>query len=75
MSTKERIHAVVDTVGEDHVEELYEMVRAFAASHNGPKKPGIMEKLKRAKIQASVDFAENLDLYTSGEKRVEDNLH
>lgn len=76
MSTKERIQAVIDSVAEENLDELYHVVQEFAASHNGKHAPGIMEKLRRVKkIQAPVDFAENLDLYTSGEKRVEDNLH
>jgi hypothetical protein len=74
MSTKERIQEVIDGVAEENLDELYEVLRSFAASRNGRKGPGIMERLKRAKIQAPVDFATNLDQYTSGEKRVEDNL-
>ena len=74
MSTKERIQAVIDAVPDESLDELYKVVRTFADAHNGKKQPGIMERLKRIKIQAPVDFATNLDQYTSGEKRVEDNL-
>ena len=74
MSAKERIQTVLEGVAEENLEELYDVVREFAAAHNGKKSPGIMEKLRRVKIQAPADFATNLDQYTSGEKRVEDNL-
>jgi hypothetical protein len=74
MSTKERIQAVIDTVAEEKLDDLYKVVSEFAVAQNGKKGPGIMERLKRVKIQAPVDFATNLDQYTSGEKRVEDNL-
>jgi hypothetical protein len=74
MSTKERIQAVIDTVADDRLDELYHVVSEFAAAQNGKKEPGIMERLLTIKINAPVDFAENLDQYTSGEKRVEDNL-
>ena len=75
MSTKERILAVIDKVPEDNLDELYEVVSGFAAAHNGKHEQGIMERLRSIKkINAPVDFATNLDLYTSGEKRVEDHL-
>jgi hypothetical protein len=75
MSTKERILAVIDNVPEGNLDELYAVVSDFAATHNGKHEPGIMERLRSIKkIQAPVDFATNLDQYTSGEKRVEDHL-
>ena len=74
MSTKERIQAVVDTIADDKLDELYQVVREFAVAQSGKKGPGIMERLLTIKIDAPADFAENLDQYTSGEKRVEDNL-
>jgi hypothetical protein len=74
MSIKERIQAEIDTIPEECHNELYKVVREFAAAHNGKHNPGIMERLLSVKINAPVDFAEKLDLYTSGEKRVEDNL-
>jgi hypothetical protein len=59
-----------------------ELLRAqLPATTNGareakqPHKPGIMAKLKDVKIEAPADFAANLDLYMSGEKRVDENLH
>jgi len=77
ISTRERIQAVIDTIPEENLDELYRMVQEYAAAtHKGKHEPGIMEKLRRVKkIRAPADFAENLDIYTSGEKRVEDNLH
>lgn len=74
MSTKDRIQAEIDSVAEENLEELYEVVHEFTSTHSGKHSPGIMERLLSIKINAPVDFAENLDLYTSGEKRVEDNL-
>jgi hypothetical protein len=75
MNTKERIRAAIDAVADENLDELYEVVRRFAAAHNGKHTSGIMERLLSVKINAPTDFAENLDQYTSGEKRVEDNLH
>lgn len=44
-------------------------------SSDKPAQPGIMSKLKRVKINAPADFASNLDLYLSGEKRVGEDVY
>lgn len=76
MSTKERIHAVIETVTEDKLDELYKVVSEFAVAQNGKKGPGIMERLlAMKKFAGPPDFAENLDQYMSGEKSLEDNIH
>jgi hypothetical protein len=76
MTTKERIYAEIEQVGEDNLDELYGVIKSFVASKAAqPKPPGIMSKLKAVKIEAPEDFAANLDLYASGEKRAEENLH
>ena len=75
MNTKERIQAVIDSVGDDRLDALYEVVSEFAVAQNGTQQRGIMEKLRSIKkIHAPVDFATNLDQYTCGEKRVEGHL-
>jgi hypothetical protein len=75
MTTKERIQAAIENVGEENLDELFRLVEDFVASRNTQPKTGIMAKLKSVKIEAPPDFAANLDQYLSGEKRVEDNLH
>jgi hypothetical protein len=71
MTTKERILATIEGVGEENLDELYRLIQTFVASRTAQPKTGIMAKLKSVKIEAPADFAANL----SGEKRVEDNLH
>jgi hypothetical protein len=75
MTLKEQIHAEIEKAGEENLEELHRLIRGFLASKATPCKPGILSKLQGIKIEAPVDFATNLDLYLSGEKRVEENLH
>ncbi|HKI31735.1 MAG TPA: hypothetical protein VKA46_07695 [Gemmataceae bacterium] len=75
MTTKERIQAAIDTIGDEDLDELYSVIRNFAATKAAQPTTGIMAKLKGIKIEAPADFAANLDQYASGEKRVEDNLH
>ena len=74
MATKEQIYAEVDRVGDEHLDELYQLVKDFTNSKTNGSKPGLMSQLRTIKIEAPEDFSENFDLYASGEKRVEDNL-
>jgi hypothetical protein len=62
MTTKERIHAEIERVDEERLDELYDLIRSFVAA-KAQAEPGIMSKLKGIKIDAPADFATNLDLY------------
>ena len=75
MITKELIHSEVDAISDEYLDELYNMIKKFVESRENGKKQSFMSKLKSIKIDAPEDFAANLDLYMSGEKRVEPNLH
>ena len=75
MTLKELIYAEINKIEEDNLDELYEFVKQFAnAKSIARPKTGILNKLKRIKIQAPVDFATNIDQYMSGEKNL-DNIH
>jgi hypothetical protein len=75
MTLKELIYAEINKIEEDNLDELYEFVKQFANTKSITKpKTGILNKLKRIKIQAPVDFATNIDQYMSGEKNL-DNIH
>ena len=75
MTLKELIYAEINKIEEDNLDELYQFVKQFANAKSTTKpKTGILNKLKRIKIQAPVDFAANVDLYMNGEKNL-DNIH
>ncbi|HXG64759.1 MAG TPA: hypothetical protein VNO70_06605 [Blastocatellia bacterium] len=74
MTTKEMIQAEIDRMNEADLEELYKLVKDFAQAKQPGDRRSFMSKLKGIRIDAPEDFAANLDLYTSGEKRVEPNL-
>jgi len=74
MITKELIHSEIEGISDECLDELYDVVRDFAESRKNGKRQSFMSKLKNIKIDAPEDFATNLDLYMSGEKRVESNL-
>lgn len=71
MTMKERIKAEIDRLDEEQLNELYEVVRDLAGPKDGEHELSLMAKLKRIKIDGPEDFSANLDLYLSGEKRVE----
>jgi hypothetical protein len=75
MTTKEHIHAEIEHLGEESLLELHKLIQDFLAAKAAPRKPGILAKLKDIKIEAPPDFAANLDLYMSGEKRVGEDIH
>ena len=80
MTTKEAIKAEIDKMGEEALDELYELIRDFARSRVSSEKPTLMDSLLEIQIEGPEDFAANLDLYLSGEKREEEkrdepNIH
>lgn len=71
MTTKELIKAEIDNVDDKYLDELYSVIKTFVEARTVPQKGGFMSRLKRIKINAPEDFSANLDLYVSGEKRIE----
>ena len=75
MTLKELIYAEINKIEEDNLDELYEFVKQLAIAKSAVKpKTGILNKLKRIRIKAPVDFAANIDQYMNGEKNL-DNIH
>ena len=70
MTAKELIVAEIGTLNENELGELYEVIKGFVESKKRSSHPSLMSKLKQIRIDASADFATNLDLYASGEKSV-----
>jgi len=70
MTVKELIYAEIDKIGEESLDELYEIVQHFVQVKSTHYEAGALSKLRRIKIQAPTDFAPNLDLYLSGEKQL-----
>ena len=71
MTTKELINTEIEKLSEDELKKVYGVVRSLAESKASEPKPSFMSRLKRIQIEAPEDFAANLDLYASGEKRVQ----
>lgn len=70
MAIKELIKAEVDNLDEEHLDELYDVIKRFVEWKHTHKE-SIMDQLRHIKIDAPEDFSANFELYTSGEKHVE----
>jgi hypothetical protein len=70
MISKELIKAEIERVPDELLDVLYSVVKEFArpATTNGG--PSLMSKLREISIDGPSDFAENIDLYLSGEKTI-----
>ena len=75
MSTKELIQAELDTLSDEDLDALYAVIKHFVQSKRHAKPQSLMAALRSIHIDAPSDFAANLDLYVSGEKRVAPDLH
>jgi hypothetical protein len=72
MEIREQIIEEVQKIPEQHLTEFQEIVKDFVEKKS---KPSLMERLRQIKIQGPPDFAENFDLYASGEKNLDDYLN
>ncbi|MBE9053395.1 hypothetical protein IQ243_23820 [Nostocales cyanobacterium LEGE 11386] len=68
MTVKDKIHAEIDSLNEEYLDELYLLIKDFAQSKQHPKKQSFMSKLKQIKINVPEDFASNLDSYLAGDE-------
>jgi hypothetical protein len=75
MSTKELIQAELETLSDEDLEALYTVIKCFIQSKRHAQPRSLMAALRGIQIDAPPDFAANLDLYVSGEKRAEPDLH
>ncbi|MBA3945044.1 MAG: hypothetical protein H0X37_10840 [Herpetosiphonaceae bacterium] len=74
MTTKELVQAEIERVSDEHLDELYQLVKSFAEAKASVGKPSLMSRLKHITIEAPEDFAANLDSYTDRENRADTNL-
>jgi hypothetical protein len=71
MNIREEIIAKVQNLPERVLPEIYEIVEKLEEKED---KPSFMERLRKIKIQAPPDFSRNIDLYMSGEKKIDENI-
>ena len=71
MISKELIKLEIDRVSDEQLEELYSVIKRYSQSPARNGGPSLMAKLKEITIEAPEDFAENIDLYLTGEKKID----
>lgn len=67
MITKELIKAKIDSMPEEDLDELYDLIVDFAQSRQDVKQ-SFLSQLQEIRIDGPEDFAANIDLYLNGEK-------
>lgn len=75
MTIKEQITARIESLQENELNELFEIIENFVKSKSGSQvsqeKPSLMSRLRKIEIDAPADFSTNLDQYLNGEKTIE----
>jgi hypothetical protein len=72
MVTRDMVHAVVDSVDEKRLDDLYRMASAIAENERPEGSRDLITMLREISIDGPEDFSENLDMYASGEKTIGD---
>ena len=70
MISKELIKAEIEKVPEERLDRLYSIVQEFARPRTANGGRSLMSKLRDISIDGPEDFAQNIDLYLSGEKTI-----
>ncbi len=70
MISRELLKTEIEKVPENRLEELYHIVRTLSAPGSNGDGRSLMSKLGEITIDGPEDFAENIDLYSTGEKTI-----
>jgi hypothetical protein len=73
MTTKERIHAELETLAEEEMNILLHVIQEFSQGKTAspsPNSPAFLSRLKQIQIDGPEDFSVNLDQYLNGENRL-----
>ncbi len=71
MTIREKLVRKVQSLPEESLSKVYEFVETIEKTD---EQEGLLKRLQKIKIQGPKDFSRNIDLYMSGEKKIEDNL-
>ena len=74
MTTKELLIHRIEQLGEEDLEALFEVVLRFLEDKDGAQSSDFLIRLGEIQIDGPEDFAENHDLYLSGEKSIDADL-
>ena len=74
MSIREQIVSKVQKLPESALPDVYEFVEKIGEQSGMSEQPSLMQRLRKIKIEGPRDFSRNIDLYLSGEKKIEENI-
>jgi hypothetical protein len=74
MTTKELLLREIDQLNEDELEALFALVQEFLEHTDSDPGADFLIQLGEIQIDGPEDFAENFDLYLSGEKSLDADL-
>lgn len=75
MTTKERLLREIEQLDDEELETLFAFVRQFLEQRDIAPVDDFLIKLGEIQIDGPEDFAENHDLYLSGEKSIDPALY
>ena len=70
MTTKELLLREIEQLNEEELEALFALVQEFLEQKDNEENVGFLERLGEITIEGPEDFAENFELYLSGEKSI-----
>ena len=71
MTTKELLLREIEQLNEEELEALFALVREFLDQKDIGQADDILMRIGEIQIDGPEDFAENFDLYLSGEKSLD----
>ena len=74
MTTRQLLHAEIDSLDEQAVDAVFQLVRQYASSQDKSRSGGLLSKLKEIKIDGPADFSINLDHYLYGEDGAQEDI-
>ncbi len=60
MTTREQIHTEIKDIGDQYLDDLYDLIKLFAETKQPTRKQSFMSQLKQIQIEAPEDFTANL---------------
>lgn len=75
MTTKDLLLQEIEQLDEEELEVLFALVRQFLEQKDDTAADDLLVKLGEIQIEGPEDFAENHDLYLSGEKSLDAALY
>ena len=72
MTIRERLHQEIERVPDESLGDILRLVESMTRPPDGPQKgEHVLDYLMRNQFDGPSDLSENLDLYASGEKRID----